>query len=104
MPLGDGFMEGAQMECAYPGRQGPQTGTRTWVGFGSDLPHRRVAPAQSIHQLHREPMSAVGKEKGSQEAGLPSCQSLSPRGQKGPVSGQGLPGGLRWAASKGRCM
>lgn len=70
----------------------PQTGTRTEMGSWSDLPHRRVAPAQSVHQLHREPMSAVGKERGHRRLGCPSCHRLSWRGQKGSGSGQGPPG------------
>lgn len=43
----------------------PQTRAKTRTGSQSDLPHRRVVPVQSVHQLHREPISAVGKEKGS---------------------------------------
>ena len=47
------------------------------MGFRSNLPHRRVAPAQSIHQLRREPMSAVGEERGSWEADLSLSEDKS---------------------------
>lgn len=40
-----------------------QTGTRTEMESWSYLPHRRVAPAQSVHQLRRKPMSAVRKKR-----------------------------------------
>lgn len=43
----------------------PQTRTRTSMGSLPDLPHRRVAPVQSVHQLSRDPMSAMWKERGS---------------------------------------
>lgn len=48
----------------------PQTRAKTRTGSQSDLPHRRVVPVQSVHQLHREPISAVGKEKGSRKVSL----------------------------------
>lgn len=48
-----------------PAGRVPQTRARTGMGSGSDLPHRRVAPVQSVHQLRRDPMSAVGKERAS---------------------------------------
>lgn len=34
----------------------------------SDLPHRRAAPAQSAHQLHRDPIPAAGRDGGSYKA------------------------------------
>lgn len=53
------------MERADPGRQSPPDLVQGHGWDLSDLPHRRVAPVQRAHQLHREPMSAAGKERGS---------------------------------------
>jgi hypothetical protein len=77
-------MKGLQMKDADPGRSvshGPRPQDVDEVQ--SDLPHRRVAPAQSAQQLHRDPISAAGRDGGSDKAVLLSCWRLSWRSQKG---------------------
>lgn len=78
----------------------PQMRTRMWMGSQSDLPHRRVAPVQSVHQLHREPMPAVGKERGSQKVSLPLWLGTVPERTRTTWA----PDRLRWAGSKGQCV